>query len=64
MRPLIEILEDERTLMQKLESIYRYLVKTDDFETITILGAQRKRVALDLEKVRNEMKEYVTELLK
>ena len=64
MRPLIEILEDERMLKHKLESIYRYLVKTDDFETIAILEGQRKRIENDLEKVRNEMREYVTELLK
>ncbi len=64
MRPLIEILEDERTLKHKLESIYRYLVKTDDFETIAILEGQRKRIENDVDKVRNEMKEYVVELLK
>ncbi len=64
MRPLLEILEDERTLAQKLESIYRYLVKTDDFETINILEGQRKRIEQDLNKTRNEMKEYVAELLK
>ena len=64
MRPLIEILEDERTLTHKLESVYRYLVKTDDAEVIDILMARRVIVESDLEKVRNEMKEYVAELLK
>ena len=64
MRPLIEILEDERTLSQKLESVYRYLVKTDDCETIDILEGQRERVEKDLDKVRNEMREYIVELLK
>lgn len=64
MRPLIEILEDERMLKHKLESIYRYLVKTDDFETIAILEGQRKRIENDVDKVCNEMKEYVVELLK
>lgn len=63
MRPLIEILEDERTLMQKLESIYRYLVRTDNCETIDILEGQRERVEQDLTKVRNEIKEYVVGLL-
>ena len=63
MRPLIEILEDERTLMQKLESIYRYLVRTDDGETIDILEGQRERVEQDLMKVQNEMREYVLRLL-
>lgn len=64
MRPLIEILEDERMLKHKLESIYRYLVKTDDFETIAILEGQRRRIENDVNKVCNEMKEYVVELLK
>lgn len=63
MRPLIEILEDERTLTQKLEGVYRYLVRTDDAETINILMAQRSRVEADLEKVRNEMRERLIELL-
>ena len=64
MRPLLEILEDERTLMQKLESVYRYLVKTDDCELISVLEGRRKRIEGDLDKVRNELKEYITELFK
>ena len=64
MRPLIEILEDERELKQKLESIYRYLIKTDDYETVNILNEHRKRVEQDLSKVQNEMREYVTDLTK
>lgn len=63
MRPLIEILEDERTLKHKLEAIYRYLVRTDDAETIDILEAQRERVERDLGKVRNELKDYLTEAM-
>ena len=59
MRPLIEILEDERTLTHKLESIYRYLIRTDDAETIDILEAQRKRVERDLGLIRGELKEYI-----
>lgn len=62
MRPLIEILEDERTLMQKQDAVYRYLAKTDDFETLEILNGQRKRVEQDLGRVRNEIKEYVSAL--
>ena len=59
MRPLIEILEDERVLMQKLESVYRYVVRTDDVETLDILDGQKKRVERDLEKVRNELRAYL-----
>jgi len=63
MRPLIEILEDERTLTQKLESVYRYLLRTDDSETLNILNGQRKRIMHDLDKNRNELREYLTVLL-
>ena len=64
MRPLIEILEDERTLTQKLESIYRHLVRTEDFELINILETKRQRVESDLTKTRNELKDYVEDLLR
>lgn len=64
MRPLIEILEDERTLNQKLESVYRYMLKDDDPEILDILVAQRKRTEQDLEKTRNELRWYILELLK
>lgn len=63
MRSLIEMLEDERTLMQKLESVHRYLLRTDDNETIDILIAQKKRVERDLGLIRNELKEYLGDLL-
>lgn len=58
MRPLIEMLEDERTLIQKMESVRRYMLKTDDNETWDILKAQAERVDRDLSKVRNEIREY------
>lgn len=64
MRPLIEILEDERTLTQKLESIYRYMLRTDDLQSIDILEARQSVVERDLKKVRNELKEYLEELLR
>ena len=64
MRPLIEILEDERTLVQKLESVHRYMLRTDDTETIDILVAQERRVNRDLEKVHAEIKEYLINLCK
>lgn len=62
MRPLIEILEDERALKQKIDSVYRYLVRTDDWDTICILKGQLERVERDLAKLRDEMREYVCEL--
>jgi hypothetical protein len=59
----MEILEDERELKQKLESIERYLLKTDDYETIDILNEKRKRVDEHLTVIRNEMREYVKNVL-
>ena len=63
MRPLIEILEDERALMQKLESIYRYMGKTDDSEALDILNAQREKTEREINKVRTELLDYMEELL-
>lgn len=64
MRPLIEILEDERTLMQKLESVYRYMLRDDDPELLSILHAKKENLERDLEKNRGELHEYLTGLLK
>lgn len=63
MRPLIDILEDERTLAQKLESVYRYYERADR-ETFEILEAQIIRIDKDLDKVRNELREYLRILMK
>lgn len=62
MRPLIEILEDERTLMQKLESIYRYLLRDDDPEMLELLYAKKNNLERDLGLVRVELKEYIGDL--
>lgn len=62
MRPLIEILEDERKLMQRLESIYRYLLRDDDPEMLEILYAKKNVLERDLGLVRVELKEYIGDL--
>lgn len=62
MRPLIEILEDERTLMQKLESVYRYMLKDDDPDVFDILKARKEVIERDLDKVHNELREYIAGL--
>ena len=63
MRPLIEILEDERTLMQKLESVHRYMLRDDDPEILDILIVQKEKVERDINKVRTELLDYMEELL-
>ena len=62
MRPLMEILEDERTLMLKLESVHRYILRTDDRETLDILVAQTEKIERDIGLARAELKEYIGEL--
>lgn len=63
MRPLIEILEDERMLMQRLESISRYLFKDDDPEVQEVLLAQRAKFKRQLTDVQNELGERIEMLL-
>ena len=63
MRPLIEILEDERTQMQKLESISRYLFKDDDPEVQEILLAQRGRTKRKLLELQDELGERIGQLI-
>ena len=62
MRPLIEILEDERTLMQKLDSIYRFMLRDDDPEVLNILNAKRVNLERDLDLVHVELREYIGDL--
>lgn len=63
MRPLIEILEDERTLKHKLDSVHRYMLRTDDVEMNDILVAQEVKVNRDLDKIYDEIKEYLKLLI-
>lgn len=63
MRPLIEILEDERAMMQRLESIYRYMLRDDDPEVFDILHAKKVKLERDLNNVRTELKEYFENLI-
>lgn len=62
MRPLIEILEDERTLLHKLETVEHYLLRDDDPEVLSILNAQRNKVIQNLDLLHIELKEYIGDL--
>lgn len=64
MRPLMEILEDERTLMLKLDTIYQNMLRYHGRDVDDILEARKKFVEQDLDKVRNELREYIAELFK
>lgn len=63
MRPLIDILEDERRLAQQLESIYRYILRDDDPEFLNILTAKKNSIDSNLADVRAELRDYITILL-
>lgn len=63
MRPLIEILEDERRLMQQLESISRYLFRDDDPEVRELLLAQRAKIKGELTKIQTELGDRLEQLL-
>lgn len=63
MRPLIEILEDERMLTHKQEALTRHLLKHDDPELVDILETRYRIVNRDLDKVRNELRERLVGLL-
>ena len=62
MRPLMEIMEDERMTMLRLESIDRQILRDSDPEVQDILFAQRTKFTRKLENIRSEMKQYIDEL--
>ena len=64
MRPLMEILEDERMLMLKQDTIYQNLLRYSGADVNNILMARKDIVERDLGQVRNEIREYITELFK
>lgn len=63
MRPLMDMLEDERKLMQQLESISRYLFKDDDLEVRDLLLVQRAKIKQELVKVQAEIGDKLEQLL-
>ena len=64
MRPLMEILEDERALVLKAETIQQNMLRYHGPDVDDILKARMRFVERDLEKVRNELREYIAVLFK
>lgn len=64
MRPLMEILEDERMLMLKLDTIYQNMLRYPYEDTYELLDAKRKTIKRDLDNIRLEIREYIGELFK
>ncbi len=64
MRPLMEILEDERMLMLKQDTIYQNMLRYSSADVNNILMARKDIVERDLDEIRNEIREYIAELFK
>ena len=62
MRPLMEILEDERMLILKQDTIYQNMLRYNGPEVDKILFTRKDIVDRDLKHVRNEIREYIENL--
>lgn len=62
MRPLMEILEDERMLTLKQDTLYQNMLRYSGPEVDRILFARKDIVDRDLKRIRNEIREYIEEL--
>lgn len=62
MKPLMEILEDERMLMLKLDTIRQNMIRYPGFEAMNVLNARKRFYEGELNKLRNELREYIENL--
>ena len=62
MRPLLEILEDERSLMLKLDTIHQNMLRYPDEEIYEVLTARRRIVRRDLDDIYVELRAYIENL--
>ena len=62
MRPLMEILEDERTLMLKLDTIRQNMIRYPGFEAMNVLDTRKRIVEGELTKIQNELRQYIENL--
>lgn len=64
MRPLMEILEDERDLMLKIDTIRQNMIRYPGLEAASILETRKRIVESELTRIRNEIQEYISTLFK
>lgn len=64
MRPLMEILEDERSLMLKLDTIRQNMIRYPGFEATQVLETRKRIFEGELNKVQAEIREYIEGLFK
>lgn len=62
MRPLMEILEDERSLMLKLDTIRQNMIRYPGFEAMNVLTTRKRIFEGELNKIQAEIREYIEEL--
>ena len=62
MRPLMEILEDERSLMLKLDTIRQNMIRYPGFEASNILTTRKRIVESKLRKIQDEIRVYIENL--
>lgn len=62
MRPLMEILEDERDLMLKLDTIRQNMIRYPGFEAASVLETRKRIVEGELYKIQKEIREYIENL--
>jgi hypothetical protein len=58
----MEILEDERSLMLKLDTIYQNLIRYPDEEIYEVLNARRQIVRRNLDDIHAELRAYIENL--
>lgn len=64
MRPLMEILEDERMLMLKIDTIRQNMIRYPGLEAASVLEARKRIVESELSRIRSEIQEYISNLFK
>lgn len=64
MRPLMEILEDERSLMLKIDTIRQNMIRYPGLEAASVLETRKRIVESQLNEVRAEIQEYIANLFK
>lgn len=62
MRPLMELLEDERMLILKQDTIYQNMLRYNGPEVDKILFARKGIVDRELKQVRDDIREYIENL--
>lgn len=62
MRPLMEILEDERAIVLKLDTIEQNMKRYGGRDAQDILITRKENAELDLRNIRSEIREYLEDL--